>query len=546
MDARPVTIRSRIGRVRVRQARDDDPLRLKLAVERSLAGTELEPSAFPRGALLLLRELRVRVSVSFPSRPEILASSVRDQAAVLARRAVRPERGRLPAGAAGVLFVDLAQALEVFALSVSEGRAAGEWWWQRLWPRLERWNFVSLFLEHGEEVPQALAHLTADGALGVVARGVSNAAAEALFRAVAARFGLYRFAASVDRLRAESGDGAENVAKEPADESTTVGARERELYVQRELARIAPIATDPGLQPNVRLWLAACAGVIHAPALVRNTEFVAPTARALLQLTRATQTRPDGGGARRSPGAAEPWERGSPLEAGPGAARIALCSEPEPRREVYADVQPGDGDGAACVLTVVDAGTASGATAAAAPDVPPQPLVLEPSDDAELGWRAERLRTDFAGVFYLANVALALELYGDFTEPARPELPCLFWDFLALAAEWLLPAAARADLRADPLWSWLAARSGRAPEEVPAGADWVATLMPRIEQRLERALGAEPARILRQVGTIVRRGSRVDVHCSLTLHPFDVRLAGLDRDLGWIPAAGADLRFVYA
>ena len=36
---------------------------------------------------------------------------------------------------------------------------------------------------------------------------------------------------------------------------------------------------------------------------------------------------------------------------------------------------------------------------------------------------------------------------------------------------------------------------------------------------------------------------RADLHFSLAGLPLAVRLAGLDRDPGWIPAAGCDLRF---
>lgn len=39
------------------------------------------------------------------------------------------------------------------------------------------------------------------------------------------------------------------------------------------------------------------------------------------------------------------------------------------------------------------------------------------------------------------------------------------------------------------------------------------------------------------------RSERVDLHFSLAALPLAVRMAGLDRDPGWLPAAGADIRF---
>ena len=38
-------------------------------------------------------------------------------------------------------------------------------------------------------------------------------------------------------------------------------------------------------------------------------------------------------------------------------------------------------------------------------------------------------------------------------------------------------------------------------------------------------------------------GERIDVHMDLAALPLPMRLAGLDRDPGWIPAAACDVRF---
>src|SRR5439155_1567674 len=42
-----------------------------------------------------------------------------------------------------------------------------------------------------------------------------------------------------------------------------------------------------------------------------------------------------------------------------------------------------------------------------------------------------RIDTAFGGLFYLLNLALALELYGDFTMPAHTGIALPVWDFLA-------------------------------------------------------------------------------------------------------------------
>ena len=48
---------------------------------------------------------------------------------------------------------------------------------------------------------------------------------------------------------------------------------------------------------------------------------------------------------------------------------------------------------------------------------------------------------------------------------------------------------------------------------------------------------------MRLPGQVRLRPGRVDVHAPLAQLPLAVRMAGLDRDIGWLPAAGLDIRF---
>jgi hypothetical protein len=78
-------------------------------------------------------------------------------------------------------------------------------------------------------------------------------------------------------------------------------------------------------------------------------------------------------------------------------------------------------------------------------------------------------------------------------------------------------------------------------------------LWPYLRARLALALGLSGggARAGRRLASVMLRlparvedgGDRVDVHLPLDVLPLTVRLAGLDRDPGWIPAAGCDVRF---
>jgi hypothetical protein len=95
----------------------------------------------------------------------------------------------------------------------------------------------------------------------------------------------------------------------------------------------------------------------------------------------------------------------------------------------------------------------------------------------------------------------------------------------------LRPAVSRASLPREP----------RDPV-----ARWIGRLATYADARLRGALGLEPGDdlagvLLRHRARVFASGTHVDVALSLADLPLSVRYAGLDRDPGWIPAAG---RFV--
>jgi hypothetical protein len=73
-------------------------------------------------------------------------------------------------------------------------------------------------------------------------------------------------------------------------------------------------------------------------------------------------------------------------------------------------------------------------------------------------------------------------------------------------------------------------------------------VLPYLRARLTLALGLRDSRrlagvLLRMAARVHVGGERIDVFYALQRLPLAVRLAGLDRDPGWVPAAGRDLRF---
>jgi hypothetical protein len=150
-----------------------------------------------------------------------------------------------------------------------------------------------------------------------------------------------------------------------------------------------------------------------------------------------------------------------------------------------------------------------------------------------------QLRTRHGGLLFLLNAALQLQLYGDFTQPRFQGLDCPPWRFLLLAGRaWCGPG-----FRRDPLHGWLLRRAAGARQPVPLA------LWPRLHARLALALDAVPAprpalrQMLGLAATVHHTGERLEVFFSLAQLPLAVRLSGLDRDPGWIPVAGCDVRF---
>ena len=217
------------------------------------------------------------------------------------------------------------------------------------------------------------------------------------------------------------------------------------------------------------------------------------------------------------------------------------------------------------------------------------------------------LETEYGGVFFLLSLALYLYIYGDFTSPAEPGLELNIWDFLALVASDLTNGAIEEDPLWDELASlacrpregrpglgfdppdewrvpdeWLAAfaedyvpqpalKNGRMISMHPAGfvavdvptetnvtsgagepfrasdrlQRWVGWMAGYFRARLVRALGREDAVALvcRRPASVALTLTHVDVTFALDHHPIELRIAGLDRDLGWIPAAGRYVAF---
>jgi hypothetical protein len=105
------------------------------------------------------------------------------------------------------------------------------------------------------------------------------------------------------------------------------------------------------------------------------------------------------------------------------------------------------------------------------------------------------------------------------------------------------PSSAKPPL--DPLSSPLLASI------TPAARFWLAAVLPFLKRRLGRALGLDDpdaglaeALLLRQ-GVVYASAMHVDVAMGLESVSLALRLAGLDRDPGWLPQAGRVVKFYF-
>lgn len=672
-----------------------DALALRLRLERALAGADFHPPGLPASAILCVRRLSDRRSrAPNASAPNAQAfsewqRSVADAIGRLARHAARPARGLVPANAEAVIFVDKAELLACLAADWCEEAAPARWWWRSLFGGLDAAAaMLSAWLDAPEHVPAALGRLDAGGKLIPFARALGEHEARSIRRRVVEKFGLYEVAAALDAtVGYEARETSTAVRGEARDADSGDGARAED---ERPAPRAAPWQRYvPELRGyNLGREQVCLAGVglmlLRAPSRVRSPDFSESLKRWRRDADAPTssgaerpRTRADVKALARHEAEAEATttlfdtgreasarEEGT-LDSGDGDRSLSLPAagyEATPRARVEhegvadddstttaglvaEDVRPTEVD-ERFVLTSIE-------PESEARPVPTQPRREEREAEPEPGsWETNapeyveaeefvptppvsraRIETRFGGLFYLINLGLFLNLYGDFTTPLRPGLALPVWDFLALLGErlcgarvredavwgllaqlagrgedeppgrdfapddaWRMPPDWLAPFREQGVWSWsdeggrlrvrhaegflvldvphadeerrldeeLLAYEGRTRftlRRAPSVADgdeseggalerWLNRLLPYVSARLRLALGVrepgEAARLVcRQEARVSVTETRLDVTFALARLPVKVRLSGLDRDPGWVPAAGRHVAFRY-
>ncbi|RKH44209.1 hypothetical protein D7V93_36410 [Corallococcus llansteffanensis] len=683
--------RTVIGRLRLRGT-DLDPLSAKLRLESLLSGAHLSPVGLPPSATVCIRRLVdpkpgvLPVRQFAPSPPPAWDEAFSAALSAQLARAARPAQGPVPPSAEAVLFLDPSELLACLASDVWRGTAAVHWWWKGLFPSADlALRVVAEWLRRPEYVPAALEAVARRSEARPVLSLFSGDEARTLLARVCVTQGLPALASALGAFEEEAArdevmpKSRPRVAKEErVSGSGAVPLTPWEAWV--------PEARAPGLGREHQTLLGVALMLRRAPLEARHAAFIPAVVAWRREEARVTtgdgtrepvrsvgvtpESRPESGAeevqalAPRVPGARavqpiapEQVELG-PL---PSAARSTEAPrlEPASRREptdtstpaltspfavpplaasIEAPVWPIHVEASATPSVVMLAPEPT-----SAPQAPPPLPGLLPSSETRFisapgrGWGLP-ISTGLGGLFYLVNVGLFLEFYGDFTQPAFPCLPLPLWDFVALLGQRLLGDARPS----DAVWKVLALLSGRRPGEAPGHAfeppedwrvpeswlrafrtqgaaawtwsltdrrlrvrhpagflvldilapepsdsaealvrrelalfstghtftlepgdvpaptgpgatpleRWLGWLVPYVRARLSRALGVPPddtealeRMLLMHDARLHLTETHVDVVLALAQLPLEVRVAGLDRDIGWIPSAGRHLTF---
>lgn len=653
-----------------------DALALRLRVGRALESADLQPAGLPRSAVVCIRHLRVPGGVRFDLTDTRLAAAW--QAAVaksieqMVTRAASPALAPVPSDAPAVVFLDRAELLACIASDWCDGLLPTRWWWQGLLRNDFAANVVKdTWKAAPEYVPAALASLANKKKAVEFVQSWSHAESLGLLQDVIKSFALHELVPVIAFVQDTNG----SVERHTRNSSPP------------SWQRWVPESDAAGLEVGPQLLLSISLLLRRVPAVVRTADFAreitdwcrpAASPVANLEDNRTTRdARPD----LKSSVNARPDDRVDSSVDDIRASGIDVDKAPKLSVErsttahstaettkfsnsVKAEHQPSL-SATEDYLPEKSAATKPTEIVSSSPRLPitessnttlfdhqPDRVTFDHSGNQEIDSQAvpntvlndafinrEHIETQFGGLFYLINLGLYLNLYGDFTTPAKPGIELNIWDFVALIGEELIGS------NDDPIWPFLAQLAGREPDQTPgelfapddswriapewlthfsssgswqwsardgrlrllhpAGfsvldiplecgdpADqlreeikesesvlqsslnlemssepelngysepvntnaapeirtWLSRLMPYVRARLRAALDVQTKDDLAPL--LCRRFARVDatdthveVFFSLADLPLEIRLAGLDRDPGWVPAAGRFIAF---
>jgi hypothetical protein len=491
--------------------------------EATLAGGLPRPRGLPAGAWLCVRRLALRLpGGALAGAARLAGSALQGQLDEAWRQAVRPGPSSPGAAVPALWFGDDAELLVFLARRARAGDTAA-WWWAALAGRHSTpWAAVAQAWQgRPQAVPAAVLALGSDAL--PVAEALGTPACERVAQAVATSFGVQGW--GVLPWTQHSVASQPQVAGSEATVETAPAAAPVDAHagsVADVQMRRYPGETGPRARPSGRPAGPAHRLVALAQALARKP-WAASSHHLIAEVERGAQAL--------GPAAGRPAPRTAVQSAEDGHQRATSRDDAAP-----ASVAP-MGPGRRADLTE------SPTVEAPEPrEALPEQAARPPQ--AKAAPETARCHTPHAGLFFLLPLLLRHGCYGDFTQPGRAGL--------ALHPAWLLQALLRRcapPVDGDPLPALLQAWAGgrRRPRSVTPWRPWFTSLVQALQadaaQRLARPPRGTLAWLVRQPGWVQMGASRLDVGFDLRSHPFAIRAAGLDRDVGWLPAAGRAIAF---
>ena len=409
--------------------------------------------------------------------------AVRDRLDSISTSALRPAHTRVTSSAEAVLFADTAELLACLASDLCAGYAHERWWWRSLYGERDlKHVLLGALLEPPNSVPSVLEHLARQAQTIAFVQRLTEREVDVLITGMLTAFGLVELQAAFtspvvpgpDRPKRPRADATQSTSvprhatrgdarRRPTPSASPPADSDRPPLPP--WAGLVPESADPGLSPRQQLLLGVALLLGRSPRSVRSADFVRATRTWWAEITRPSLSPADVSPvSERQLGGqlARPTRRRSATTPASGVSRNATRPSLTPgivRHHPPERSRP-------ATLPTVESPPNTEPASDSEPDCsheppPPGPRAADPVPDAVV------IHTQLGGIFYLLNVGIALDLYGDFTQPLRPGIDLSIWDFLTLVARRLL----RRHYPADPIWNLLRELAGRGPRQAP-GADF--------------------------------------------------------------------------
>ncbi len=529
---------STILRLRVKGS-DLDPLALRGRLENVLSDVSLEPR-LPPSATLFIRKLddplpgSIQLDSPHARAPHAWRHAFQRRFDQLVSSAARPAHGYVADNAESVVFYDYAELLACLTADWCSGVATTRWWWQALIKRGDlSWLIRNFWRERVEYVPAALEHVVRKGVLVEFVSRLSDVEVREIVQRVIHTFELTR----ISRI-------------ENADFFSVAEAREALHVMETQTVMpwraVAPESDTPLLRPVQQFFVGLVLMVHRAPARVRTLSFaheVEHWIRSVVSAVSVVSAPPD------QPSIIEehieidefftPVETQTPIRVNPiPSPPVIPQPAPPPKESVSSAVKIAtaifkyeEPEATPEVVTVAPVIQSASIIEIPTQTIVPAPETLDPTT----------IETELGGLFYLINLAIFLEIYSDFTSPVEQFHDDLsIWDFVTIVGKEIDQETD------DPIWELLKKLADR--EDELTTPTWLADLLPHIRARLHLALGIDddlPQILLHHHAKVTITPTHADVFFPLADHPIEIRLSGLDRNPGWVPAAGRFIAFHY-